>query len=856
LVLTVIIELFPMRYLKALIILLFSVLLLSNVTATDTRKLDSLQQQLSKSGGLNKIALLNGLSKACLPDQPTAAINYARSALKLANKFKNENLLAESYLNLGAGYYNRYAFDSAIYFYNKSAFYFRKNKKFSELAGVLNNTALIRKDMAQFDDALSLHSKAILYYRSVNDFQGEATTLNFIGNVYLKQGKYDLAVRTYDASLSIRKKHGNILDIVNSLDNLGIVFRDYGNCDKAIAYLNEALRRSELLGDFHLIGNTLHLLGSVYTRKKDYVQAVGYYLRSLRIRTSIGDEGDIASSMQNIGLLYKELGNYRKSLEYFKEASLLYEKQGDKKKLASIYNLIGSGYSSSNDNTNALFYYLKSLKIREELGDRKELVNISINLANAYMGLKNGAEAFKVLKKSMDIAQSLHDDHLIVRTFNELGNYYLWSGNHRAMFLCFNRTVALADSISDLFNAGLASRKLAEFYLSQHDYAKAIDLGNYSLSLGQKLSNTELQRKAYFVLYNAYDARHDYQKALNLFRNYAALNETSLEKTNTANIIEKELNFKVERKEEEINKIEEEKQHQERIHELKVNNFRSFTAITIILVLLGAFFAYREYLNKKKTNEILQEKYDYTQRTNKILQESEENLRKVVSTKDKFFSIMAHDIKNPLGGLMGLTELMAEDQNSMTEEEKKESIMLIHSTSKNLYGLLENLLQWSRSQTGKIKYNPEHFDLANMVTNIQDLFRLNAEKKNIIINAQIKKGSNVYADKEMVSTILRNLVSNAIKFSYPGTEIQILIEDKPVEFLISVKDQGMGIDSANINKLFRIDVHYSTAGTMQEGGTGLGLILCKEFVEKNGGQLSVDSRLGEGSTFNFTLPKG
>lgn len=232
-----------------------------------------------------------------------------------------------------------------------------------------------------------------------------------------------------------------------------------------------------------------------------------------------------------------------------------------------------------------------------------------------------------------------------------------------------------------------------------------------------------------------------------------------------------------------------------------------------------------------------------------------DNLQKLNAAKDKFFSIIAHDLKNPFSVLLSVTNSLAEGFTEFDDNEKNRSIKRINKSVTLLYNLLENLLQWSLSQTGRLKYSPEKTDLFLLFLHNISLLRMNAEKKNIKIINNLEEKTYVFGDTDMLNTVIRNLVSNAIKFNVEGGTIEINYARTDHMIKVEVKDTGVGLSGEDINKLFRIDVINTSIGSGDSGkGTGIGLIICKEFIEKNGGQISVESKKGEGSKFYFTVP--
>ncbi len=258
-------------------------------------------------------------------------------------------------------------------------------------------------------------------------------------------------------------------------------------------------------------------------------------------------------------------------------------------------------------------------------------------------------------------------------------------------------------------------------------------------------------------------------------------------------------------------------------------------------------FESEELLTRIKTHLELKKSKEIIERQNKELKE-------LNATKDKFFSIIAHDLKNPYNTLFGFSDLLLNSiKNKNFEKSEKFAHHMITAIKKG-YDLLDNLLHWSRAQIGHIDFYPENTYILNIITDTIDIFAPIAKQKKIKINIQLSEQLQAYADKNMLFTIVRNLISNAVKFTSENGKIDIIANEKNGFIEISVKDTGKGIPEKGIKKLFRIDESYTTHGTQNEKGTGLGLILCKEFVEKNGGKITIKSQPDKGSTFTFTLP--
>lgn len=249
-------------------------------------------------------------------------------------------------------------------------------------------------------------------------------------------------------------------------------------------------------------------------------------------------------------------------------------------------------------------------------------------------------------------------------------------------------------------------------------------------------------------------------------------------------------------------------------------------------------------------------KEDITERkyTQEALKESEAKLMHLNATKDKFFSIIAHDLKAPFNAVVGFSSVLADQIQKKDYDNIEKYAKIIQQSSGRAMDLLTNLMEWARSQTGHMEYNPEHIEIVGLVHNTIDLLNDVAKQKKISIIADLPEKMEIIADKAMLSTVIRNLISNAIKFTFPGgkIEVKVLLQSENIRF--SIKDSGVGIDEENLKNLFQIEGKYSTNGTQNEKGTGLGLILCQEFVEKHKGVIYCESEIGKGSTFIFTLP--
>ncbi len=263
----------------------------------------------------------------------------------------------------------------------------------------------------------------------------------------------------------------------------------------------------------------------------------------------------------------------------------------------------------------------------------------------------------------------------------------------------------------------------------------------------------------------------------------------------------------------------------------------------------------KNYTKRLKENkDLLEQRASQLDKLNKQLAESEKKLMELNASKDKLFSIIAHDLKGPFQPLLGMSEILANEHHLLNENEREKFVKEIHGLLKNQFKLVDNILDWARMQTGKLQFNPVKINLSKKVNEVISILNANALIKNISVSNNVESNVIVFSDSYMLQSILQNLISNAIKFTNGNGKISISSLDSNGTCEISVADNGMGISDEGMKKIFRIDTQHSTLGTENEKGTGLGLIICKEMVEKNNGKIWVESKMGSGSRFYFTLP--
>lgn len=696
-------------------------------------------------------------------------------------------------------------------------------------------------------------------------------------------------------SLRLQLNNAKGIEKVNILIDISKYYWDV-NPDSSVIYAEKSLKEAKADGSDDAIGDAYNALGNAYSSKYQNETALNYYLKSLEFRELNGNPLKIGNSYHNLGLVYRELKQFNLAVSSHTKAADYYEK-AKRYDLQSIsYNRIASLYNQINDKNKALEYAFKALNIVNEnnidelkanlynlIGSlNRDLKNLELaekyytlafkeweksknisGLSTAYNNLgiildEKGdlQKALEYYTKSLEFATQQRDSSGIATAYNNIGFLYARIKQFDKALMSYQKSYEISVKTNGVDAAHNTLNNIASTYLKQNNLEKASEALNKALRNIPNVVDQAYKQETYQLLSDLYSKKGDYRNAYHYKCIELAYADTLYTQQRLSSIAEMQARYETETKEKEIELLKKDVE----LKELQFQKQRSVqqVLISLTLLLLAIFFGTSLILTIiRKKNKQLAEKNAELFEINKKLKESEKNLSELNATKDKLFSIIAHDLKNPFNALIGFSDILERNFNHLTDNEKKEYISVISESAQNLYKLLDNLLQWTRAQTGSINYIPEKFKLEPLIK--QEVLNLNAnaEKKRINVSVNASTSISVYADKNSIATVIRNLLSNAIKFTDIGGTIEIIAsesKDYPKTAEVVVKDSGVGIDQDDLERIFLIDGSYSTKGTANETGTGLGLLLCHEFVTKNNGKIWVNSSKGSGSEFHFTIP--
>jgi len=627
-----------------------------------------------------------------------------------------------------------------------------------------------------------------------------------LGDFLVDQESLDSAYDFYDQVISFtREKELNNYHIT-AQNKLGRLLRKQGSFDQALLHHYEAMDMARSMGDSSVLASIYNNIGVAFRRKAEDNNALRYHFLALNRAEESDNYRMIAYSYNNIGIIYTYQDNYDEALEYYNNALELAREINNMVSVAINLNSIAWIYTLKNENQQAIEYYMQSLKVNEEIGNEEGMAICYNDIGKIYSSMGRYDHALEYFRKTLDINEKEGDKRYIAQSRLNIGEVYAEIGNY--------------------------SSALNQLYLAL-EYALESNSKRLILEVYQKLSTT-------------YERTEEFRRSLEFNKLAGQYRDSVYNEERSRQIAEFRTRFETERKERENLVLEAEKESLDRV--VKIQR-QVVIVISIFLIILSFLLVYLWIIWRK----LLHSKSQISEQ-NDLLKVNEIKLNEMVATKDKFLKIIAHDLKNHFNVIIGMSELLLELIHDEDVEKRDMLTKAVVETSRNTYQLLENLLVWSTTQTEGIKFAPSKVFFDDVVEVNKRSMKALAGEKDIELNATENCKVFIYADMEMLKTILRNLVSNAIKFSKDGGKVVIDTEQQEDQVIISVSDSGVGIDPDKQGKLFDITQKVSTLGTSKEKGTGLGLILCREFVERHHGKIWVESSPGEGSTFYFSIP--
>jgi signal transduction histidine kinase/tetratricopeptide (TPR) repeat protein len=603
---------------------------------------------------------------------------------------------------------------------------------------------------------------------------------------------------------------------------------------------------------------------------------------------------------------------YKKARDYYYKAEKTLKEHNDTLYLMMTYNSIGLTYSVEQDDENTLRYYMKTIETCPEntsnanlkqtkldakiniinhyfsTGDYNEIIqkapeviqlateiNDSVKLGSIYNAIaiahknkQNFSESRKFFSKALSVYDATGNDYQKSYIYNNLGGLYEYNNVPDSALHYFRLALSMFEN--ENYKIGIAKSKLgvaSVLFKQLGNDAEAETYYNNAIQIARQNDFTSVLLDALSELAELEYKRGNYREAFDIKAQYHDINDSIFSAENQQQYLELKTQYEISQKENEINQLKNEMlRHQ---LDVKKNQLQKEIGLSIIFLLtLISYVFYIFYIRKKNLNKSLEKKntniseqnkrlkalIDKNNSLTKKLQHSRHMLMAVNITKSRFFSILAHDLRNPFHNILGQSFLLSNYYDKLSDDERMNYAGDIHQSGEHVIQLLDNLLEWGKTQTGDTNFDPGIVNLHEVAEHSITVLKKDADKKNIEIINNIAPGTNGYADENMLKSILRNLINNSIKFTNINGKIDIRNVSPPEKLLIEIEDNGKGIEKEALKHLFKPHSKFRTRGTQNEKGTGLGLVICAEFVKMHKGTINVKSEVGKGSTFTIEIP--
>lgn len=585
-------------------------------------------------------------------------------------------------------------------------------------------------------------------------------------------------------------------------------FRAYQDLDaaEAMEYASQAMALFQQVKDFREMGWLSMNLGTNYYRLGDFATATEYYLQGLAYFEKVDHMRGIAEAYNNLGRISYEAGDEGKSREYFETALEIFTEIGDEVHHLKIYNNLGLLLMEDGKIRASLDNLQKAAMGFSRTGDLRRLAVVYGNIAIDYDELQQADSAMLYSRKALALSRQQGDEMGMISGLINLGYFLRLEKKYDSSLVCFEQALELSVKNKLPVYEESVYYEFSDLFADMEDYRTAYAYHILQDSINDVIRDDQAQRRVEELM----------------------------------------LSYNQQIRDNELLQLREDQKMQKRLNLIFL--------LTIVLSFVVVIILVSGYRRNRQQKQLLEEKNDLLEEINTRLEISEEELKEVNNEQRKLFSIVAHDLRNPISAVSGFAELIREKYAELDDETRQEYIEQISQGAFRTLSLLENLLLWARSQMDLVKVKKESVPVNALINPCVNHLMSSVEKKNLSLKIQLDEEFDMFVDREMIKAVLRNLISNAIKFSYPGREILIRSYTSNAHQFISVKDEGTGISAELKKVLFSTGSNHTTEGTANERGSGLGLLISKDYTEKNGGMITVESEHGKGSIFTISFP--
>ncbi len=665
--------------------------------------------------------------------------------------------------------------------------------------------------------------------------------------------KDDSILPLLDSAAGVYRAYGDTKDRAYACNVLGTVYLNLGKSDSALAVFNRGIQVAKAIHDTSRLLKLMQSTGVVYARSGRFDSAAMLYFDSYRLAKKTGDSLMVSVLSLELANMLLQRGTLDTAMFYCLEAKpyLLSHKMYGR--LTYLYSLMAGINQYSGQFDKGIAHLQQAIKYNQLDGRFNALPNIMSNMGQMFIEKGEKDSGLYYLNRALELVDVEYQPNYYYAILNNLGNYYYDTEQYDKALTYFKRIYksGFFDKNEQIKSAVLINLGFVYFNLGKYDTALVlIEEGKNS---ARQIGLIDYEKNAYNFLFRIDTALGKWKEAIKYQERYYHIQDSILNQTRLQAIDSLQSVVELERQ---ISKnkllISENRIKDELIKQNKTALFLISAFLFIFLVIIILLI-----LSRKRIKILLRDvasKNNQIKDVNTKLSKNNEKLKELNTTKDKLFSIISHDLIAPFNSLIGIIDILDSNEYEISEPQKRHLISVLKEAANSSYTLLKNLLSWASIQRGKITVNYSEVKLHDVVEEEMKLYSVKAGQKQIQLINEVPKDFYLQADRQLITNIINNLINNAIKFSYAGGIIKVWAKSENDKSMVCVEDSGVGIPEDKTATLFQINNSYNRTGTNKERGTGLGLVLCKDFVQLMGGRIFVESEVGKGSRFCIELP--
>jgi signal transduction histidine kinase len=761
-------------------------------------------------------------------------------------------------------------------------FFFLKFSFGNDTARVIQlNTQALQLVLSDPTEAINILNKALHLSQRADYSKGNLITLRNLGNVFFHEKLYTESADYYRRALHYAEISYSVHEIASISLGLGKSYSYLGDRQNALYYLDKSAKFFSMSGNTDGLYETYQTISMVYQSYSKYYEALHYGLEALKISRNLDNREKQVLSLGNLAQIYALLNQQQKAVEHYLQAIQIAEANGNSSYLPILYINTGIQYRNINQYQKSINFFLKAYDLFSLQKNHDGMISSLTEIGLSYKLLRQNTKALNYFLRAKTIAEKQHNYRLIITLNKQISEIYILNKNFHKAMIYLDMNFNIAKELNDVRLEAEALFDIGNFTLQKGNYLRAIDILLQSYSIAEQANDQLLLSEITEQLSSAYHKSGNYEKAYNFLKLSKRFSEKHLKSEEHKTFEMLQSVFEVTNSEQEL-EILRKTNELERLEKQKARSLQkrlTFGIASMIVLLLLLVYVLSVIRKKNKTLKIkgleieasnlallhmnislekqkaeLNKLNASLSESNEKLKESEEKYRTLSAAKDKLYSIISHDLRSPFSSIVSFVRIIRRDIGTMSKNELSNLTGELEETTYRINALLENMLQWSLAQSGKISFSPQTIVLDEVVSEVTDLFSSYAKEREITIETNIPAQLSVVADHSMMSAVFRNLISNAVKFSTSGSAVQILAHDNEYDISVSVIDHGHGISQEQLDKILKGEIPDKPAHVKQRG-SGLGLLICDDFLKRHHSKLEVHFSKGSGTEFNFKLSK-